>query len=405
MLLGDADVEHPRREAFGHQVDPGAVRHRRGNGADLVVIGGERGQGPAEDAGVGGRVGGGFVLFSGDHVEFRGGMATVGGLFGGGIALALPGDDMQQHRPGGTVAHLTQHAREILDIMPVERADIGKPQLLEDGAADGHGLQRFLGAARALLEGLRQQAHRALGGGFQLLKRLGLVEPGEIARKRPHRRRNRHVIVVQDHEQAFAGMTGVVHRLPRHARGHRTVANHRDGIAQRRIGGAAQLAGQRKAGGGGNRGRGMPGPERVIGAFAALGETRKPGFLPQGADTVAAAGEDLVGIDLMAHIPDDPVARGVEHMVQRHGQLDHAEPGTEMSAGLGNRRDRLGAKLVGELPEFPAGETFHVGGRLDAVEKRGLRAFGHMETRMRRVQVFRAITKRAASRKVSALLP
>ncbi len=91
----------------------------------------------------------------------------------------------------------------------------------------------------------------------------------------------------------------------------------------------------------------MGGAERVVFAFGALGETGQPAALADGADAVAAAGEDLVRIGLVADVPDQLVARGVEDVVQRDGQLDHAEAGAEMAAGLGDRVDGLMAQLVG----------------------------------------------------------
>ena len=57
----------------------------------------------------------------------------------------------------------------------------------------------------------------------------------------------------------------------------------------------------------------------------------------------------------MADVPDQPVARRVEHVVQRHGQLDHAEPGAEMAAGDRDRIDRLGAQLVRQLAQASGG--------------------------------------------------
>ena len=66
----------------------------------------------------------------------------------------------------------------------------------------------------------------------------------------------------------------------------------------------------------------------------APGEARQPAALAQRADAVAPAGEDLVRIGLVADIPDQPVARRLEHRVDRHRQLDHAERGAEMPAGL-----------------------------------------------------------------------
>ena len=70
----------------------------------------------------------------------------------------------------------------------------------------------------------------------------------------------------------------------------------------------------------------------------ALGEAGKPAFLAQRADAVAAAGQDLVRIGLVADIPDQPVVRRVEDVVQRDRQLDDAEAGAEMAAGDARRR-------------------------------------------------------------------
>src|SRR3546814_11963690 len=64
--------------------------------------------------------------------------------------------------------------------------------------------------------------------------------------------------------------------------------------------------------------------ERVIVALAALGEARKAAAGPQGPDPVAAPGDDLVRIALVADVPHDLVARRVEHIMQRGGQLDDA---------------------------------------------------------------------------------
>ena len=82
--------------------------------------------------------------------------------------------------------------------------------------------------------------------------------------------------------------------------------------------------------------------ERVVFALGALGEARQAAALAQRADAVAPAGQDLVRIGLVADVPDQPVARRVEHVMQRHGQLDHAETGAQMAAGHRDRVDRLG---------------------------------------------------------------
>ena len=56
-------------------------------------------------------------------------------------------------------------------------------------------------------------------------------------------------------------------------------------------------------------------------------------------------------IGLVADVPDQLVAGRVEHIVQRDGELDHAEPGAEMPAGHRNRGNRLGAQLVRQLAQ------------------------------------------------------
>ena len=91
-----------------------------------------------------------------------------------------------------------------------------------------------------------------------------------------------------------------------------------------------------------DRGRGMRGAERVVFALGALGEAGQPAALAQGADAVAPAGQDLVRIGLVADVPDQPVVRRVEDVMQRDGQFDHAKPGAEMAAGLGDGVDGLG---------------------------------------------------------------
>ena len=65
--------------------------------------------------------------------------------------------------------------------------------------------------------------------------------------------------------------------------------------------------------------------ERIVRALRPLGEAGKSAALAQGADAAPPPGQDLVRIDLMADVPDHDVARGVEHVVQRHGQFDHAQ--------------------------------------------------------------------------------
>jgi hypothetical protein len=117
--------------------------------------------------------------------------------------------------------------------------------------------------------------------------------------------------------------------------------------------------------------------ERVVFGFRALGETAQAPALPDGADAVAPPGHDLVRIGLMSDVPDQPVVRRVEHVVDRDRQLDHAEAGAEMATGHRNRVDRLQPQLVRHLAQLAWVKLTQMGGGLDSIEERRLAGGSH----------------------------
>ena len=82
------------------------------------------------------------------------------------------------------------------------------------------------------------------------------------------------------------------------------------------------------------------------------GKPEMPPFMRRLRHAFAPAGQNLVRVGLVADIPHQPVARGVEHVVQRDGQLDRAEVGGQMAAGLGDRLDQERAQFVGQLGQL-----------------------------------------------------
>ena len=76
--------------------------------------------------------------------------------------------------------------------------------------------------------------------------------------------------------------------------------------------------------------------ESVVLALVATRETANAAQLPQAQHPVTAASQDLVRIGLVTDIPDQPVMRRVEYIVQSNSQLDRTEIGGEMAAGLGH---------------------------------------------------------------------
>ena len=249
---------------------------------------------------------------------------------------------MHQDRPDLGVAHIAQHRQQMIEIVAVDRPDIVEAQLLEQRAA-GHIGARVLDRPRdRAVERLGQMMRQLFADVAQLQIRMPRAEPGQISRHGADRRRNRHVVVVQDHDQPLVARPGIVHRLVGHARRHRPVADHGDDVVLL----AGQIPRHRHAQSGRDRGRGMRRPERVVFALRPLGKARQPAALPQRADAVAPAGQNLVRIGLVPDVPDQPVRRRVEHVVQRHRQFHHAQTRAQMPAGHRHRIDRLLPQLV-----------------------------------------------------------
>ena len=71
--------------------------------------------------------------------------------------------------------------------------------------------------------------------------------------------------------------------------------------------------------------------------------------LSQSVHEMSSASEDLVGVALVSHVPDDAIHGSVKHVVQRHRELDHAQRGAEVSSDFAHRVDGLPAELVREL--------------------------------------------------------
>ena len=105
--------------------------------------------------------------------------------------------------------------------------------------------------------------------------------------------------------------------------------------------------------------------EGVVLAFLAARERREAVLLLDRGDAVAAAGEDLVRVALVADVPHQAIVRGVELVVQGHGQLDHAQARAEVTAGAGDGLDQILAQFVGDLRQFVVGQPAQVGGRVD----------------------------------------
>ena len=195
-------------------------------------------------------------------------MELVGGILRVLVAFALLGDDVDQDRAVLRVAHVAQDGKQMIEIVSVDRPDIVEAHLLEQRAAGPEAAGVFLGARRPALPGLGQDLGELLRPVAELPVGLAGDEASEIGAHGANRRRDRHVVVVEDDDQARIHGAGIVHGLIGHARAHGAVADDADHIVRL----AGEVARHRHAEPGRDRGRGVTGAERVVFALLALAE-------------------------------------------------------------------------------------------------------------------------------------
>ena len=298
--------------------------------------------------------------------------ALQAAVLGRGEALALHRRDVDDDRPVGR-QRLAQRAAQGGHVVAVDDAGVGPVELLPQQAGGPEGLDRLLELRAEALEGRADAAGQL---GQPVLDPLARVpqlrveaDAVEVARQRADVGRDRHPVVVEDHDDRRAQAAGLVDGLEGDAARHRAVADDGDDLAG--VGLAAQAHGLLEADGVADRGRGVARAHDVVLGLRDRAEGREALVLADGGQLVAAAGEDLVRVGLMADVPHDLVLRRVHQRVQRDRQLAGAEVGAEVPADLADRVDDVLAHLLGDLHELVVGEVVEVLGAVDAVEDAG----------------------------------
>ena len=349
VLFGKPDIESAVRKCLLEGIDTGPGRHRRGDGNDLVVLFRLGDQAVGEHPGEGGNIGLWLVLDTGDDLEFGNAVIPVGGFFGRAVTLALRGHHVDQDGPLRLiVADVTQDRQQMVEIVAVHRADIEEAELFEQRSAGHQPAGVFLGPLHPALDGAREPFGDVMSHVAQIAIALGRNQPRQVSAHRAHRRRDGHVVVVEDHDQPAVQRAGVIEPLIGHPAGQRAVPDYRDDPVLP----ALEIAADRETQPGRHRSRRVRGAERVVFALRPFGEAGQAAALANRTDAIAPAGEDLVRVALVPDVPDQDVLGRVEQVMDRDRELDHAEPGAEMPAGGGNGIDHFRPQLVGHRPQF-----------------------------------------------------
>ena len=89
-----------------------------------------------------------------------------------------------------------------------------------------------------------------------------------------------------------------------------------------------------------------PTPKVSYSLSLAGGKRREALVLLDGVQPLAPAGQHLVRVGLVPHVPDQPVVRGIEHVMQRNREFDGAQSRGKMPASGADAVDQELAQLL-----------------------------------------------------------
>ena len=283
------------------------------------------------------------------------------------VALSLDGLDVDDDR-AARVDGLAHALPQGVHVVPVHDADVSEAQLLEEQPGHEQRLHRLLDVFAETV-GLRADGGDARNAPLDVFAqaRESRVEADavEVQLKGADVGADRHLVVVDDHHERGAQMPRLIHRLEGDAAGERAVAEDGDHVSRALAGEPGCLHEPEPVADGSGS---VTGPDDVVLGFRAAREAAQAAVLTDRIEAVAPAGEQLVGIALVTHIPDDLVARAVEHAVQRHRELDRAQAGRQVAAHLAHAREDGLPDFPGKKRQFGLCELLEVGGSGDLIE-------------------------------------
>ena len=188
------------------------------------------------------------------------------------------------------------------------------------------------------------------------------ADPVEVAGKGADVGGNGHPVVIEDDHHRGLHAAGGVQGLVGDATGEGAIADHGDAFTVLADPLAHRLFQPDRVA---DRGRGVAGAHDVVLGLGDRAERGKALVLADRRQLLAAAGEDLVRVGLVADVPEDLVARRVQQAVKGDGELAGAKVGAEVTADLTDRVDDVCPHLLGDLLELLIVELVQVGRTVD----------------------------------------
>ncbi len=204
--------------------------------------------------------------------------------------------------------------------MAINRADVVEAEFLKEGAGYNHSLDMFFNTAGKFQHAGYIGQNLATCTTCRIESAAG-KQTCQVFIHAANRRRNRHIVVIEDHQQIGVKRPRIIQCLESLAGRHGAVTDNGDHSPFFIF----VSGGNRHPERGGNRRGRVANAKRVINAFRAPRESGDAMLHAQVRHAFTASGEYLVGIGLMAHIPHQPVFRRVKYIVQGDGELNCAK--------------------------------------------------------------------------------
>src|SRR5262245_50325105 len=215
--------------------------------------------------------------------------------------------------------------------MSIDWPVITQAELLENDTRDEQ-------AFNALLHFMRKFRNRFARNGLDEMPRFVVQvrecraghDRVEIVCDRADVFRYRPFIVIEHNDEAFCVRFDVIERFVANSARESSVARYDDDVLVT----APQVAPDGHAECCGKRRSCVAGAIAIMFALGAQKKTVEPAELAHRTKSIKPAGKHFVDVALVTNVHDETVTRGVEHAMQRNGQLHNPEVRSEMAAGL-----------------------------------------------------------------------
>ncbi len=215
--------------------------------------------------------------------------------------------------------------------MSVDGAVVTKTEVLEDDTGEDEMFNAFLGFA-GKVEGTFSADHGDEFGGLLVEMSEGGVGGDfiEVTGDGTDVFGDGPFVVVEDDDETFGLLGDVIEGFEADSAGKSGIASDGNDVFLR----PAHIASDSHAEGGGKGGAGVTCAVGVVRAFAAEKKAVEACVLPDGVDAVAASGQQFMDVALVGNVEDKFIVGSGENAVKSDGELDHAEVGAEVTAGL-----------------------------------------------------------------------